>query len=91
MQARVLASVVGEEGLADTDRRYLAFGAAFEANVVAQDGARTFEQSMEAGWTLLAELPPGELSRLSDAQIEAHLSHRTREPPGRSATEEAAG
>jgi V/A-type H+/Na+-transporting ATPase subunit B len=91
VQARVLASVVGEEGLADADRRYLAFGAAFEANVVAQDGARTFEQSMEAGWTLLAELPPGELSRLSDAQIETHLSHRTREPPGQRATEEAAG
>ena len=29
-QARVLASVVGEEGLAETDRKYLRFGAAFE-------------------------------------------------------------
>ena len=29
VQARVLASVVGEEGLGDTDARYLAFGTAF--------------------------------------------------------------
>jgi V/A-type H+-transporting ATPase subunit B len=69
----VLASVVGEEGLADTDRRYLAFGDAFEQKLVAQDGPRTLEQSMEAGWSLLAGLPQAELSRLSDAQIAAHL------------------
>ena len=31
VQARVLASVVGEEGLADTDRRYLRFGTDFES------------------------------------------------------------
>jgi V/A-type H+-transporting ATPase subunit B len=69
----VLASVVGEEGLAETDRRYLAFGEAFEQNLVAQDGPRTFEASMAAGWSLLAGLPRTELARLSDAQIAAHL------------------
>jgi len=74
VQARVLASVVGEEGLADTDRSYLAFGAAFEAELVAQDGVRTLEQSMATGWKLLAALPATELSRLSDAQIERHLA-----------------
>jgi len=73
VQARVLASVVGEEGLADTDRRYLAFGAAFEETLVRQTAARTLEQSMDAGWTLLAGLPRSELTRLSDAQIAAHI------------------
>jgi V/A-type H+-transporting ATPase subunit B len=73
VQARVLASVVGEEGLADTDRRYLAFGTAFEERLVSQDGARTLEESMAAGWNLLEGLPKGELARLSDAQIERHL------------------
>jgi V/A-type H+-transporting ATPase subunit B len=72
-QARVLASVVGEEGLAETDRRYLAFGTAFEQALVHQRSARTLEQSMDAGWKVLALLPPSELSRLSDAQIAAHL------------------
>jgi V/A-type H+-transporting ATPase subunit B len=72
-QARVLASVVGEEGLAEVDRRYLAFGTAFEDTIVAQDGSRTLEQSMDAGWKILSGLPKSELSRLSDAQIAAHL------------------
>jgi V/A-type H+-transporting ATPase subunit B len=76
VQARVLASVVGEEGLADTDRRYLAFGASFEDRLIRQDGPRTLEQSMAEGWLLLGVLPVGELTRLSDAQIAAHgLAH----------------
>jgi V/A-type H+-transporting ATPase subunit B len=65
--------VVGEEGLADTDRHYLAFGTAFETELVHQDEARTLEQSMAVGWKLLGRLPMSELSRLSDAQIAAHL------------------
>jgi len=73
VQARVLASVVGEEGLAATDRQYLAFGAAFEGDLVNQAAPRSLEQSMDIGWRLLAGLPLAELSRLSDAQIAAHL------------------
>jgi V/A-type H+-transporting ATPase subunit B len=72
-QARVLASVVGEDGLSETDRRYLAFGARFEREVVGQAAERTLEESMDAGWRVLAALPPSELTRLSDAQIERHL------------------
>ncbi len=74
VQARVLASVVGEEGLADTDRRYLAFGTDFEQTLVNQSAARTLEQSMDVGWTLLRGLPTSELTRLSDAQIAEHIS-----------------
>jgi V/A-type H+-transporting ATPase subunit B len=77
VQARVLASVVGEDGLAETDRRYLAFGDAFEQNLVTQDRPRTFEESMAAGWRLLAGLPRTELARLSDAQIASHLGSDT--------------
>ncbi len=73
VQARVLASVVGEEGLAATDRQYLAFGQAFEGQLVHQAAARTLEESMAIGWRLLAGLPRSELSRLSDAQIATHL------------------
>ena len=72
-QARVLASVVGVEGLAETDRRYLDFGTAFEQSLASQTGARTLEQSMAIGWKLLAGLPRSELTRLSDAQIAAHI------------------
>jgi V/A-type H+/Na+-transporting ATPase subunit B len=72
-QARVLASVVGEEGLLEIDRKYLAFGAAFERELVAQTAARTLEDSMEIGWRLLRALPKSELSRLSDAQIAQYI------------------
>jgi V/A-type H+-transporting ATPase subunit B len=72
-QARLLASVVGEDGLSDTDRRYLAFGNAFERTLISQPRARTLEESMAAGWELLAELPRSELTRLSDSQIAQHL------------------
>jgi V/A-type H+-transporting ATPase subunit B len=76
VQARVLASVVGEEGLSATDRQYLAFGTSFEEDLVSQSEPRTLEQSMEAGWRLLAGLPVSELTRLSDAQIAAHADAR---------------
>jgi V/A-type H+-transporting ATPase subunit B len=72
-QARLLASVVGEDGLADTDRRYLSFGTAFERSLVDQSRPRTLEESMAAGWSLLRGLPITELARLSDAQIDTHL------------------
>jgi len=84
VQARVLASVVGEDGLAETDRRYLAFGNAFEQQIVHQDEPRTLEQSMALGWTLLATLPFLELTRLSDAQVETHVKPRV--PAAASAT-----
>ncbi len=72
-QARVLASVVGEEGLSETDRSYLAFGTRFERELIGQQRARSLDESMAIGWQLLRELPRSELSRLSDAQIAAHL------------------
>lgn len=74
VQARVLASVVGEEGLSETDRSYLAFGAEFERQLVHQAAPRALEESMEVGWRLLRALPLAELTRLSDAQIERYLA-----------------
>ncbi len=79
-QARVLASVVGEEGLSETDRSYLAFGTQFEKQLVNQHGPRPLEASMEVGWRLLAALPRSELARLSDAQIDRYLAGRAALP-----------
>jgi V/A-type H+-transporting ATPase subunit B len=81
-QTRILASVVGEEGLSETDRLYLAFGERFETAVVGQDGRRSLTQSMEAGWQALRGLPRKELARLSDAQIAAHLGAPSGEAEG---------
>jgi V/A-type H+-transporting ATPase subunit B len=75
-QTRILASVVGEEGLSDTDRTYLAFGDVFERDVVNQGDRRSLQESMEVGWRALRDLPRNELHRLSDSQIRAHLEPR---------------
>ncbi len=73
VQTRILASVVGEDGLAESDRRYLAFGEAFERSLVNQFSARPFAESLAIGWRLLKDLPRAELTRLSDEQIAKHL------------------
>jgi V/A-type H+-transporting ATPase subunit B len=72
-QTRILASVVGEEGLSDVDRKYLVFGDRFEREVVGHTERRSLAESMEAGWKALRVLPRTELHRLSDRQIRAHL------------------
>jgi len=71
---RVLASVMGREGLSDIDQRHLDFADAFETSLVSQNSARTLEESMEVGWRTLQCLPTSELTRLSRAQIAGHFS-----------------
>jgi V/A-type H+-transporting ATPase subunit B len=73
-QVRLLASVVGRDGLTHMDRQYLAFADLFEHDVIRQSRSRTLEESMELGWRALRRLPKLELARLSDAQISIHLN-----------------
>jgi V/A-type H+-transporting ATPase subunit B len=70
---RVLASVVGREGLSEIDRLFLDFGARFEQELVHQPVARSLDESMGVGWRLLRMLPHAELHRLSDRQIADHI------------------
>lgn len=74
VRVRILASVVGQEGLTANDRRHLAFAESFERELVAQGEARSLEQSMALAWRLLGQLPHEDLARLSDAQIAQHLA-----------------
>jgi V/A-type H+-transporting ATPase subunit B len=76
MHVRVLASVMGTEGLSPIDRIFLEFGDRFEKELVQQDNARTLEQSMELAWSLLQKIPAAELTRLSDQQIERHIEKK---------------
>ncbi len=73
---RVLASVMGQEGLSDNDRDYLAFGDAFEKELISQTAARTLEESMAVGWKILGLLPQSELTRLSNDQIMHHVKRQ---------------
>jgi len=79
VHVRVLASVVGRDGLSSIDRQFLDLGVRFERELVQQEGARTLEQSMEIGWQLLRTLPKTELHRLSDRQIVQYIE--TASPP----------
>jgi V/A-type H+/Na+-transporting ATPase subunit B len=74
LRVRVLASVMGEQGLPENDRQFLAFADRFERQFVLQPAARTLEESLAAGWSVLRGLPQGELTRLSNAQIGRHLT-----------------
>lgn len=73
VNVRMLASVVGVEGLPPLDRRFLDFAEAFERRLVHQTEPRTLDESMRVGFRLLRELPVSELHRLSRKQIETHL------------------
>jgi V/A-type H+-transporting ATPase subunit B len=72
-RVRILSSVVGRDGLSATDQTYLDFGDRFEADFVNQDKMRSFEESFQIGWQMLRLLPDSELTRLSDAQLQAHI------------------
>jgi len=73
LRIRVLASVVGRDGLTEIDRRHLDFADRFESRFVSQETRRTLEDSMEAGWDSLRLLPASELMRLTAEQIARHV------------------
>ena len=74
MDARSLASVIGEEELSPIDQQYLAFGRLFESRFVNQgfNENRTIEESLDLGWELLSTLPRGELDRVDDAILDKY-------------------
>ncbi len=75
MDARSLASVIGEDELGAADKQYLAFGEAFEREFIGQGQRedRSLEQTLEIGWRLLGMLPREELSRVSDELLDKYL------------------
>lgn len=73
--ARALASVIGEEELSDTDKRYMLFGRKFEEHFVNQGTAenRSIEETLDMGWMLLSLLPREELDRVDDKILEKYF------------------
>ena len=74
MDARSLASVIGEEELSPIDKNYLEFGGYFERFFVGQsfDENRTIQQTLDLGWKLLSLLPREELDRVDDKLLAQH-------------------
>ena len=70
-RAQMLASIVGENEIAEIERDYLAFGKAFEAEFLTQGDRedRLLEQTQQIGWELLKLLPADELTRLKEEDL----------------------
>ncbi|MBQ7219093.1 MAG: V-type ATP synthase subunit B [Ruminococcus sp.] len=74
IDARSLASVIGEEELSDIDKKYIEFGRQFEQQFINQgmNENRTIDQSLDLGWRLLSTLPRSELDRVDDALLDQY-------------------
>lgn len=81
IDARSLASVIGEEELSPIDKKYIEFGKLFESVFVNQGFTdnRSIEQSLELGWKLLGTLPRAELDRVDDAILDKYYKETTKE------------
>ena len=66
-EARLMAAIVGEAGLAEADRRALSFADRFEREFIHQQSRRTIAETLEAGWRLLESLPRDDLLRIREA------------------------
>lgn len=66
--AKSLASVIGEDELSETDKKYLEFGKAFDSRFLSQGmyENRSIEETLDLGWELLGMLPRTELDRITD-------------------------
>lgn len=74
--ARSLASVIGEDELSDIDKKYMAFGKAFENKFLMQSkfDNRNIEDTLDLGWELLSMLPKSELDRVSDETLNIYYN-----------------
>lgn len=73
--ARSLASVIGEDELSDSDKKYMEFGRQFEEVFLGQGTStnRSIEESLDLGWKLLSILPKSELDRIDDVLLNKYL------------------
>lgn len=78
-EARALASVIGEDELSDTDKKYLAFGNAFEHHFVGQKDYenRDIITTLDLGWKLLHMLPKEELDRIDTKILDKYYDKYT--------------
>ena len=73
-EARNLASVIGEDELSPSDKKYLEVGKAFEERYIGQgpNENRTIEETLDLGWELLRILPKEELDRVDTKILDVY-------------------
>jgi len=74
-QVRNLASIIGEEELSPSDKRYLKFGEKFEQVFLTQseNDNRSIGRTLDLGWKVLADLPKEDLLRVKEEFIEKYM------------------
>ena len=72
MDARALASVIGEDELSELDKAYMEFGKKFEKYFISQrsDENRSIDETLDLGWNLLSLLPKSALDRINEKLLE---------------------
>ena len=74
MDARSLASVIGEDELSPIDKKYIEFGNLFEKHYLSQGFTRnrTIIETLDLGWELLSVLPKAELDRVGEEVVDKY-------------------
>ena len=74
MEARSLASVIGEDELSPEYKKIMEFGKAFESKFLNQgpNEDRIIKQSLDLGWQLLSKLPKSELDRIDQKILDKY-------------------
>lgn len=75
---RALASIIGEEELSSIDKLYIKFGEDFEKKFLSQGYTerRTLEQGLDLGWDVISTLPPEELVRIREEDLQKHYKKK---------------
>lgn len=72
---RRLAAIVGEDGLSDSDKRFLKLAQDFEQEFVNQGNQnRSIEETLDLGWKFLRYFPKERLTRVKPELIERYYS-----------------
>ncbi len=81
-QVQRLASIIGEEDLSVTDKRYLTFARAFESRFLSQEinEDRSIFDTLDLGWKLIMLLPEQELTRVRKEEIERYGRGNGKDP-----------
>ena len=81
MDARALASVIGEDELSELDKAYMEFGKKFEKYFLTQgfDENRTIDETLDLGWNLLSLLPQNALDRINEKLLKEKYNFKAAE------------
>ena len=83
VEQRRVASIIGEEGLADREKGYMLFAGEFERRLIHQgESMRNMEKTLDLGWKLLAQTPERELVRVSKTMIAKYRPKGAEDEPG---------